>query len=93
MNPSASMEIKHNSSSKSESVDEGGLTGQVGTALYVSPEMTNSQTRTNYNQVRPQPHSNFTLFLPVFSMRVTLLAESGHLQLRNHVLRDVLSSA
>lgn len=37
-------------SSKSESLD-GPMTGKVGTALYVSPEMMNSDTRLHYSQV------------------------------------------
>ena len=39
------------STSKSESLGDGNLTGKVGTALYVSPEMMNTSSRTHYNQV------------------------------------------
>ncbi|ELU08630.1 hypothetical protein CAPTEDRAFT_220708 [Capitella teleta] len=43
--------LKLSVSSKSDSMDDGGgLTGKVGTALYVSPEMSDTQKRTHYNQ-------------------------------------------
>jgi hypothetical protein len=44
-------DLRMNVSSKSDSLDDGGLTGKVGTALYVSPEMTDAQKRTHYSQV------------------------------------------
>ena len=49
LNPSVLMD---QSSSKSDSLcADDGLTGKVGTALYVSPEMMDTTHRTHYNQV------------------------------------------
>ena len=48
LNPSMLMD---QSSSKSDSLGTDGLTGKVGTALYVSPEMMDTNHRTHYNQV------------------------------------------
>ena len=39
------------SGSGSLGLGDGSLTGKVGTALYVSPEMMNSTAKTSYNQV------------------------------------------
>ncbi|XP_074662114.1 eIF-2-alpha kinase GCN2-like [Tubulanus polymorphus] len=40
----------HSFSSKSASLGDGNMTGKVGTALYVSPEMMKAAARTNYTQ-------------------------------------------
>ena len=48
-NLSMSMDFK-NTSSKSDSLDNGNLTGKVGTALYVSPEMMDTSSKNQYNQ-------------------------------------------
>ena len=37
--------------STSGSLGDGGLTGKVGTALYVSPEMMDTKAKAHYNQV------------------------------------------
>lgn len=41
----------HDTSSRSGSLGDGNLTGRVGTALYVSPEMMIKQNRGTYSQV------------------------------------------
>ena len=51
MTPTMNLDPRVNAS-KSESLGDGNLTGKVGTALYVSPEMTDTSTRTHYNQVK-----------------------------------------
>ena len=52
LDKSASMDMAHNvSSSKSMSMEDSELTGKVGSALYVSPEMLITSTRAQYNQV------------------------------------------
>ncbi len=51
LNPSGFLD--HSSSSKSDSLGAGeGLTGQVGTVLYVAPEVMDTTQKTHYNQVR-----------------------------------------
>ena len=42
---------KHSSKSDSVGGMDGGMTGKVGTALYVSPEMMNAETKLHYTQV------------------------------------------
>ncbi len=53
MNPSTLMkELKSSvTDSQSESLGDGNLTGKVGTALYVAPEMMSAAKRVQYSQV------------------------------------------
>ena len=44
-------DIHASSSSRSGSLGDGNLTGMVGTALYVSPEMMSGENKVTYSQV------------------------------------------
>jgi hypothetical protein len=48
----------------SHEIGDGSLTGQVGTALYVAPELSTSGTKAIYNQVRKLPLSVVISLLP-----------------------------